>query len=133
VNLRPGRSLAELTAAPAHAALWSRPASAPVLIELAATARSRPVRAWAVQLVRQMHFDPPPALVPARLLPLLDHADEAVQQLGADLLERAVGLETLGVDDWLRLLGTRNLTALETIVRVMRRHVPTSASRWNKP
>jgi hypothetical protein len=123
VNLRRGRSLAELQAAPAHPRLWQRPASADVLLDLAAGAGSRPVRAWAVQVFRRFHFDPAPSLPPDRLLPLLDHGDELVQQLGADLLERAVGLESLAFDDWLRLLATRNLTALETIARVMRRYV----------
>jgi hypothetical protein len=123
VNLRPGRSLAELVAAPAHAAVWRRRAAADVLLDLMATADARAMRAWAVQVFRGSHFDPPPSLPPERLLPLLDHADELVQQVGADLLERAVGLETLAFDDWLRLLQTRNLTALETVARVMRRHV----------
>jgi hypothetical protein len=123
VNLKSGRSLGELTAAPAHADLWKGPAAASVLLELAAEASSRPVRAWTVQVFRRWHFDPAPALDPAKLLPLLDHADDLVQQLGADLLERASGLEKLGVDEWLRLLQTRNVAALETIARVMRRHV----------
>lgn len=123
VNLREGRGLDELDAAPAHAELWKRPDSADVLLDLIATADARPIRAWAVQLFRRFHFEPPPALSIDRLLPLLDHGDELVQQLGADLLERAVGLDTLAFDDWLRLLGTRNLTALETIARVMRTYV----------
>jgi hypothetical protein len=123
VNLKPGKSLAELSAAPAHADLWRRPQSASVLLELAAEASSRPVRAWTIQLFRRWHFDPAPSLEPSMLLPLLDHGDEVVQQLGADLLERAAGLEKLGIDDWLRLLQTRNVAALETIARVMRRHV----------
>lgn len=123
VNLRPGRSLAELEAAPAHPELWKRLESADVLLDLIVTADSHPVRAWAVQVLRRFHFDPPPSLPPGRLLPLLDHGDELVQQLGAELLERAIGLDTLSFDDWLRLLGTRNFVALETIVRVMRSHV----------
>jgi hypothetical protein len=123
VNLKPGRSLGELSAAPTHPDLWNRPQAASVLLELAAEASSRPVRAWTVQVFRRWHFDPAPALEPSKLLPLLDHGDEVVQQLGADLLERATGLEKLGIDDWLRLLQTRNVAALETIARVMRRHV----------
>jgi hypothetical protein len=123
VNVKAGRSLGALSAAPTHPALWKRPQAAPVLLELIAEASSRPVRAWGIELLRRWHFDPPPALDPLKLLPLLDHADEVVQQLGADLLERAVGLEKLGIEEWLRLLQTRNLTALETIARVMRQHV----------
>lgn len=123
VNLREGRGLDELDAAPAQAELWKRPDSADELLDLIAAANARPVRAWAVQLFRRFHFEPPPALAIDRLLPLLDHGDELAQQLGADLLERAVGLDTLAFGDWLRLLGTRNLTALETIARVMRTYV----------
>lgn len=123
VNLRPDRSLAELTAAPAHEEMWKSADSAGVLMELCAVASSKPVRAWGVHVFRGFHFEKPPALTPGQLLPLLDSADELVQQLGADLLERAVGLDKLGVDDWLRLLQTKNLAALETITRVMRRHV----------
>jgi hypothetical protein len=122
-RLTEGRSLADLTPAPQFPKLWSRREAAPLLLVLAGNARSRLVRVWSMTLARRDHADHLSGLRPADLLPLLDSEDEDVQQFGAELLERAAGLETLPVAEWLRLLQTRNLTALATIAAAMRRHV----------
>ncbi len=58
-----------------------------------------------------------------KLFTLLDHDDPALQQLGAELLENAAGLATLDIATWLRLLQTRNVTAVAVIAEVMRKHV----------
>jgi hypothetical protein len=122
-RLKEGRSLGDLAPAPYFPKLWSRAEAAPLLLVLAGNARSRLVRVWAMTLARRDHADHLAGLRPADLLPLLDSEDEAVQQFGAELLERAAGLETLPLTEWLRLLQTRNLIALETIAAAMRRHV----------
>lgn len=123
VNPRPGRGLSELTAAPKYEQLWKAPSAIKPLLTLVADAASRPVRVWATQLVRAYHLKNLTAIDVALLLLLLDHADEEVQQLGAELLENATTLDRLSIADWLRLLQTRNMTALESVVRAMRKNI----------
>lgn len=125
-RLAEGHALGELSPAPMFPQLWQTPDAARSLLGLVGAARSRPVRVWAVQLLRRDHMQNLAGLSPVELLPLLDHADEELQQFGAQLLENAAGLATLPVAQWLRLLQTRSLIALETIARVMQRHVDPS-------
>lgn len=121
--LKEGRSLAELSPAPMFPQLWKAAAAAPLLVWLVIESKARLVRVWAVRLIRRDHKGNLSGVAVADLFRLLDHAEEEVQELGAELLENAAGLAALPVADWLRLLQTRSLTALETIVRVMQRHV----------
>ena len=123
VNLAPGHSLAELSAAPYLPKLWKTPQAASVLLDLVTTARSRLVRVWAMQLLRADHAANLAQVPVKQLLGLLDHADEEVQQFGAQLLEKAQGLETLPLETWLAMLGTKNPTALAVICELMRKHV----------
>ena len=123
VRVAPGHRLAELSATPAHAALWERANAAAPLLSLAADARCGPVRAWAVELLRRHHLNQLTNVSAALLLRMLDHADPAVQQFAADLLDRSTTLGELTLDDWLRLLQTRNVGALDGIARALRRHV----------
>jgi len=123
VYLKDGRGLSELRPAPDHPDLWKKPESARVLLSLLTAAKSRLVRVWAMELLRRDHKPHLAGISPDELLRLLDHADDEVQQFGAELLEGAANLEKMPVSDWLRLLKTRNVTALETITRVMLRHV----------
>ncbi|MGA2497122.1 MAG: hypothetical protein ABSH20_05245 [Tepidisphaeraceae bacterium] len=127
VNLVAGHSLAELSAAPYLPKLWKTPQAASVLLGLVATARSRLVRVWAMQLLRADHAANLAQVPVKQLLGLLDHADEEVQQFGAELLEKAQGLETLPLETWLAMLGTKNPAALAVICELMRKHV--SANR----
>ena len=122
-TVAPGRKLAELSAAPAHRRLWERANAAAPLLSLAAGAGCSPVRAWAIELLRGHHLSRLTGVDVAVLLRMLDHADPAVQQFAADLLDRATTLGSLTVADWLRLLQTRNVAALDGIARAMRRHV----------
>jgi hypothetical protein len=122
--LKEGRSLGDLSPAPMFPRAWaSTAAAAPLLLWLVTESSARLVRVWAIQLIRRDHKAQLAGVSVADLLRLLDHAEDEVQELGAELLENAAGLATLPVADWLRLLQTRSLTALETIVRVMQRHV----------
>jgi hypothetical protein len=118
-----GKRLADLTAAPAHPHLWGRANAARDLLSLVVDAACRPVRAWAVELLRRHHLARLTAVDASLLLQLLDHPDDLVQQFAADLLEQATSLGDLTVDDWLRLLQTRNVAALDAIARAMRKHI----------
>lgn len=123
VNVKAGRSLAELEAAPDFHELWARPAAVGVLLALLVEAQSRAVRAWGIQVLRKHPEEHFAKLQPEALLPLLDHADGDVQTFAAETLERLPAMANLDVATWLRLLRTRNIAALEIIARLMERHV----------
>jgi len=123
VRLRNGRALRELVPAPEFPELWRKPPASRVLMDLLLGADSRLVRVWAIGLLRQQHAEVLSAMPVADLRRLLDHADEEVQLLGAQLLEGSSQLDKLPVSDWLDLLSVRNPLALETICRLMAQHV----------
>jgi hypothetical protein len=103
--------------------LWKQPASANVLLDLLWSARSRIVRMWAARLLRRDHATSLTNVPIEKLFTLLEHDDPEMQQLGAELLENAAGLDTLDIATWLRLLKTRNINAVSAIADVMRKRV----------
>ena len=109
--------------APYFSDLWRKPEAARVLLDLVLAARSRVVRSWASQLIRRDHKPSFANISADELLRLLDHPDDDVQQLGAELLEGASATGRFDVATWLRLLQTRSLTALGVIVEAMKKHV----------
>lgn len=121
VQLAEGRSLAELKAAPRFAKAWESPEAARVLHGLIVGARSQLVRMWAMEMFRRVGASI--ELTPEELLALLDHADERVQQFGAELFGTQGGLEKLPVTTWLDLLRTKNLTALAALCAAFEKHV----------
>ena len=123
VEVRDGRSLGELAAAPQFADLWKKPESAAVLLKLVTQADSRLVRVWAIQLLKRDHAPTLQAITAQQLLALLDHADQEVQQFGASLLETLSGVDSWPIATWLELLETRSVTALATICQVMNQRV----------
>jgi hypothetical protein len=112
-----------LTPAPQFPQLWKQAVAASPLLKLIIDGQSRLVRVWATQLLRREHAGWMKEISVADIRRLLDHADETVQMFGAELLETAAGLDKLTVAQWIELLGIRNLTALQTICELMKRHV----------
>ena len=119
VGVVEGRSLGELAAAPRFGALWQAPEATELLLQLTLRAESRLVRVWAVQLLQRHHLANLRELSVDRLLELLNHSDEGVQQFGAGLLDSLAGVDLWTVSTWLRLLETRNLAALALICQAM--------------
>lgn len=119
----PGRSLSELRAAPRFPETWDTPEAARLVFDLVASAKSRLVRLWAMDLFRTLKSRASVEVSSDEILTLLDHADEGVQQFGAELFDTQSGLEKISVAVWLRLLGTRNLTALATLTMAFMRNV----------
>lgn len=122
-RLREGRSLAELRAAPRFPEAWDNAETARAVLRLATEAPAVLVRCWAMDLFRGLKARVELVLSPEQTLAMLDHADERVQQFGAELFETQGGHERLPVADWLRLLRTKNLTALATLCAAFERHV----------
>jgi hypothetical protein len=120
-TLAPDRSLAELAPAPSYEHLWL--AAPRALLDLLRNARCRPVRQWAIRLIRR---DPAAVLkhLPFDdLLNLLAHTDDEVVTLAAETLERAPGLDLVPLDRWLSFLDTPNTAALDVICALMAKHV----------
>ncbi len=123
LRLKPGRTLAELRASPRFAPAWETPAALHLLLGLVSQARAQLVRLWAMDLLRTVSARVPVEFTVEEIFPLLDHADERVQVFGADLFAAHPGLATLPLATWLRLLGTRNVAALDTVCAAFKRHV----------
>lgn len=116
----PGHTLAELKPAPAYPALWAE--ATPALFGLLRDARCRPVRQWAIRMVRRQSSSA--AGVPLEdLLTLLAHADPEVVALAAQSLRSAKGLEQIGLNRWLALLQTPSADAIEIACELMRTHL----------
>lgn len=123
VNVKDGRRLDELQAAPRFPEAWKAPEAGRLLLAMLTDARSRTVRVWARRMVQRDHRAALAALPVEDLLRFLDHEDPETAQFGAELLTQATGLETLPVTGWLRLTQTRNLTALGVVCDLMAKHV----------
>ncbi len=108
VNIADGGSLSQLTAAPRFEDLWKS---------------SRLVRVWAITLLKRHHSPAMQQIPVEQLMQLLDNDDEDVQQFGASLINSLAGIDSWPVSTWLRLLETRNLTALATICEVINQRV----------
>jgi hypothetical protein len=123
VQLREGRALGELTPSPQFPELWKRPDSAPVLIDLLLKCSVRLIRVWTIGMLRRDHAEALAAMSVSDIRRLLDHPDDEVQLLGAQVLEQSKELDKLTVSAWMELLSVRNPTVLETICRLMASHV----------
>jgi hypothetical protein len=118
-----GKKFADLSAAPVFPELWQARDAIEPLFVLVGSAKSRLVRVFAMQLLRRWHQNALDGVAIERLITLLDHPDSEVQQFAAELFSNSPSLGTLPVETWLRLLGTKNITALELIVTAMEKHV----------
>jgi hypothetical protein len=119
-TLAEDRSLEDLTPAPIYERLWEQ--SPRAIVDLLISARCRPVRQWAIRMVRR-HDAARATIQVDELLTLLGHEDPDVVALASELVREAKGLEALGVERWLDVVETANPAALEVIVELMRHHV----------
>jgi hypothetical protein len=121
IELKEGRTLGELTPAPAFPDAWKKAASAPMVLALAVRAQARLVRLWAMQLFQREHSTYAVSL--EQILSLLEHEEADVQQFGSKLLESSGVLATLPISSWLKLLQTKNEEALQRICDAFAKHV----------
>lgn len=124
VTLARGQTLAQLDFAPAVPDAWKD--CADQLFELVLTARSRPVRRFAIWALQTNHATQLDGLPASRLIALLKSAHDEVQAFGARLLESAKGLESLPISDWLELLKTNNGDAMLAVIGAVKKHVAPS-------
>ncbi len=121
-DVRAGRTLAELTAAPAFSEVWKTGAFRP-LVELFLTAKSNPVRSWALALLRRDYVEAMRDVPMELVRRLLRHDADDAKALGAELLANAEGLATLPMNEWLALLKLEQPAIMPKIVELLRKHV----------
>ncbi|HKB40651.1 MAG TPA: hypothetical protein VKD72_29770, partial [Gemmataceae bacterium] len=110
-------TLAELEPAPYLEPLWKE--SPRALLDLLKGARCRPVRQWAIFLLRRDQGETLKTLPLEELFALLAHEGAEVVELAADLLRHRPGLAELSVERWLELLETANPQALDILCELV--------------
>jgi hypothetical protein len=116
-SLAPGRGLSELAPAPIYEPLWR--AAPRTLLELVMEAHSRPVRQWAVQMIRRDHAAVLRGLSHEELFGLLAHHDVAVASLAAEVLRDLPDLTVLGMDRLLRLVEEPSPETLDVVCELL--------------
>lgn len=122
-NLSTESGLSQLSAAPMFERLWAKPESMPALLDVLLRAQCRPVRIWAIQLLRRLHESSLARIDGAMLLKLIDHTDADVAAFAADLLGNAQTVSSFPMTTWMDLLATRSPTVVAVIVEAFRKHV----------
>jgi hypothetical protein len=116
-GLAEGHTLAELTAAPIYESLWK--AAPAKTVEVLREAHCRPVRQWAVQMIRR-HYPEALAVLPLReLVAMLGHDDPELSQLAAEALRHSPELGRMPVQAWLKLLESANPQILDLLCELM--------------
>lgn len=121
IQIAPNAALADLKVAPMVPQAWVDELEQ--TLELAATARSRPVARFAVQLLVEHHEGAIEQLDFAVMLRLLRAPSEEPRVFAAERLHKLRGLDKLPLSDWLALMDGASLEVLPEIVRLVRLHV----------
>ncbi|NUO47751.1 MAG: hypothetical protein HOV80_02720 [Polyangiaceae bacterium] len=121
IRIRYGESLANLKFAPLKPKAWGR--SFDIALEMAATARSRPVAGFAVHLLETHHQSALEKMPFATAKRLLGAAHETTRAFMIARLGRVSDLATQPVGEWLALVEGGTLETLPEIVRLFREHV----------
>lgn len=120
-RVAPNGSLARLQPDPIFRKLWLR--SPDPILDLVNTAKCRPVRVWAVQMLKR-HFPEVLTKLPVEtLLAWLESSVPELNDLAAELLEKATGLERIPVERWLMLVETAPAGVLDRICELIGRLV----------
>lgn len=114
------RSLAELEPAPIYESAWA--ASPRAIVDALLSARCRPVRQWALGMIRR-HEQALAAITVDELLGLLVGDDPDAAAFAVERLGTARGVGSIPVGRWLELIEGANPTALEGLIGLMRRHI----------
>ncbi len=115
------RSLSELEPAPIYEELWR---SAPrALFDLMVGARSRPVRQWALRMLRRDLAAASAAVGVEDRIGLLGHADPEIVAFAADWLRASPDLATVSPERWLAVAETASPESLEILAEIMGQQV----------
>jgi hypothetical protein len=121
VRLAPGHTLKELEPAPMFEDAWFE--GFDELLTLLEHAGCRPVRSFALAMLRRHHDEALKSLSAPRLRALLRSTADEVHALVAELLKTAPGLDTLPISEWLELLRVDSATVLPLVCELVKQHV----------
>jgi hypothetical protein len=117
----PGKSIADLAAAPRFEDAWA--ADAPAVFAVLVGANGRAVRQWATAMLRKHHGGWLAAQPAATLLRLADSRDPELSALGFELLEKAADLDAVPIGEWLARLAGDNLDQLTRLSDLLARRL----------
>jgi hypothetical protein len=120
-RVAPNGSLGRLQPDPIFRKLWLR--SPDPILDLVKGAKCRPVRAWAAQMLKRHFPDVLTKLPVETLLEWLESSVPELNDLAAELLEKATGLERIPIERWLMLVETAPAGVLERICELIGRLV----------
>lgn len=120
-KLAKGRSLAELEPAPIYEEAWR--AAPRSMFELLARARCRPVRQWALRMLRRSADVVRAAVGVEDIIGLLAHHDAEAVALALEWLRGAGDVSSLPPERWVAVLETANPGALEPLVEIVRERI----------
>ncbi len=120
-RLAPGRSLSELRPAPALLAAWQ--SNSEQLLLLLDQANCRPVRQWAIRMLREQTPDVVARVSIDRLLLWITSQDEELARFASELLIRSPAIADLRASTWLHVLAHANTDVLEVVCLLIRRMV----------
>lgn len=123
VSLKPGVSLADLTADPCFSELWKSTDAGPLLLDLLVNCQASLVATWCQQMLNRFHAPLLDTLPIAQLRQLLEHELELVKQFASTLLERSQLLAEAPLEVWFELLETNQPLTLAAICDAFRKHV----------
>src|SRR5262249_14121180 len=109
--------LSDLKPAPIYETLWK--ASPRILFDLLKASRCRPVRQWAVFMIRRDHAAVLTQLTPDDLFDLLATPDAEVAQLAVEVLRDLPDISVLGVDRLLGLVESPSSETLEIVCNLL--------------
>src|SRR5262249_20297512 len=108
-----GHSLAELEPAPACARLWE--AEPRALVDVLTEARCRPVRSWAIRMIRRNLAAVLPVFRLEERLGLLASDDPDVVRFAAEMVRDDPNLAQIPTELWLELVETAGPASLDVL------------------
>jgi hypothetical protein len=122
--LKEGQALSALQPKPAFPDAWGQ--SAQPLLALVGSSQCRPIRQWAISMLRSQHSQAFTGVSLTTILRWLASDDEELSLLAVDLLEGSTDLSRLTLEDWLELTRKAHDTALVKLCQLMRQRLAAS-------
>jgi hypothetical protein len=121
----PGASLARLQPAPMFRKRWLR--TAEPVFDLLVNAKARPVSMWAMQMLRKNFPERLTRLTLDELLAWVISPNAVLNELALEVLETRGGLESVTVEQWLKLMDGARSELLDRICEMVARNVKPEA------
>lgn len=120
-RLADGRGLSELVPAPAFAGAWQ--VKAEPLLEILDQAQARPVRQWAIAILKKHHPSAISGLPIKTLLNWIESDDSELAALAMDTLKTSPDLSRITINQWLELIEAANPQVLDVVCELIANRV----------